>query len=110
MNSSIEFIQAMQRSQRLQIVTAVKIGFSEDSLSPIPACTYEISLTGARIPQVPGLEAIDQTFWIHRKKMKARYRVVWIGEAGTGQANQVGVQLMEPDKIIWEDEIRNKLA
>jgi hypothetical protein len=35
--------------------------------------------------------------------------VVWIGQPGTSQQDQVGVELMEPRKIIWEAAIRKKL-
>ncbi len=110
MNSFLEYIKAMQRAQRLKIVATVKISFEEHGRETVPACTYEVSLSGARIPRIKGIEAKDQSIWIHRKNLKARYRVVWIGEAGTLQHDQVGVQLMEPDKIIWEDEIKNRLG
>lgn len=110
MTTFLESIRAMQRAPRLKIVTAVKISFSEDSREVVPTCTYEISLSGARIPRINGIEKVDQPLWIHRKNLKARYRVVWIGAVGTDQANQVGVQLMEPANIIWEKDVKNQLC
>ena len=110
MDSFLESVRSMQRSPRLKIVTPVKISFEERGKGMMSACTYEISLTGVRISHVRGIEAVDQSLWIHRKNLKAKYEVTWIGGSSTPEANQVGARLMEPDNIIWEESLKNQLC
>jgi hypothetical protein len=64
------------------------------------ARTIEISALGARLT---GIERVQQgdIIGLQYGAAKARFRVVWIGAAGTDQAGSVGVECVEPGKCIW---------
>ena len=72
-------------------------------------CTYEISTTGARLVMPPGIKTVGQTIWLQRQNRRARYRVAWIGQEGTSQQGQVGVETLEPGNVIWEPEIKARI-
>ncbi len=65
------------------------------------AYTVDISQTGARVDGVGWLTAPGETIEVKRRWQKARFRVVWIGQIGTPQANQIGICCLEPNKNIW---------
>jgi hypothetical protein len=65
------------------------------------AYTVDISRTGARLDGVGWLTAPGGTIEVKRHWHKARFRVVWIGQIGTPQANQIGICCLEPNKYIW---------
>ena len=48
--------------------------------------------------------------WIMRHTRRAKFRVIWVGVAGSDRAGQIGIESLEPDKFIWDDELRGKLA
>jgi hypothetical protein len=48
--------------------------------------------------------------WIMRNTRRAQFRVVWVGVPGSDRAGQIGVESMEPDKFIWDDDLRGKLT
>ena len=67
------------------------------------AYTVDISRTGARLDGVgylvkPGVTVEVQRRWHGR----ARYRVVWVGQIGTEQANQLGLLCLDAEKNIWD--------
>jgi hypothetical protein len=65
------------------------------------AQTIDISQHGARLDGVGYLTGPGQAIEVKRRWQKARFRVVWIGQIGTAQANQIGICCLEPDKYIW---------
>jgi hypothetical protein len=65
------------------------------------ACTIDLSQDGARLDGVGFLTAPGQTIEVRRLWRKARFRVVWIGQVGTNESNQVGVFALQADKNIW---------
>ena len=48
--------------------------------------------------------------WIARHTRRAKFRVVWVGTSGSERAGQIGVESLEPDKFIWDDDLRGKLS
>ncbi len=48
--------------------------------------------------------------WIARHTRRAKFKVVWIGKSGSEQDGQIGVESLEPEKFIWDDDLRGKLA
>ena len=109
MNDSDTMLESRRKEERLHAVLAISVFFQETAGQPTIACTYEISSKGTRITRIPGINAVDQYLWIQRLKNRAKYRVVWIGEPGTEQANQVGLNLVDPSAFIWDDSLRNRL-
>ncbi len=73
------------------------------------ARTVEISALGARLANVGCVQKGD-IIGIHYGEAKARFRVVWIGEAGSEQAGTVGVECVEPGKCIWTEVLEKNKA
>lgn len=71
----------------------------------LQACTYDISSKGARIIGLSGPREAGEVMSLERGKNKALFRIVWIGERGSPQHGQIGVESIEPEKVIWETEL-----
>src|SRR6266481_4364537 len=68
------------------------------------ACTVDLSEEGARLDGVGFLTTPGQTIEVRRLWRKARFRVVWIGQVGSTESNQVGV-VLQSEKNIWRVEV-----
>jgi PilZ domain len=67
------------------------------------AYTVDISRTGARLDGVGYLVKPGATVEVQRRwHGNARYRVVWVGQIGTEQVNQLGLVCLDPEKNIWD--------
>ena len=53
--------------------------------------------------------AEGDVIWIARQNKRAKFRVSWVGADGE-RAGQMGVESLEPEKFIWDDELRNRLV
>lgn len=91
-------------AKRVQIMLPVRVAVSVEGQRPTfqMACTCDISAKGARLTGVRGVKAVGEVLVVERGKSRAFYRVMWIGKPGTPQHDQVGVQCIEPDKVIWD--------
>ncbi len=98
-----------RQEPRLHLAVPVKVSSDIKGIDWQSCCTYEISLLGVRIAALPGIKQVGQVVWLQRQNRRARYRVAWIGEPGTSQAGQVGVETMEPANVIWENEIKSRI-
>ena len=98
-----------RHEKRLHLAVPVKVFPDVASFESHNCCTYEISTSGARLVAPPGIKGVGQTIWLQRQNRRARYKVVWIGEAGTSMESQVGVESLEPANVIWEPEIRQRI-
>ena len=98
-----------RREKRLNVAVPVKLFLDPTSTVPQHCCTYEISMVGARLVAVSGINKVGQDIWLQRHNKRARYRVVWIGQPETVQAGQIGVEVLEPANIIWENELRIRI-
>jgi len=67
------------------------------------ACTANVSTHGARLVGVRGVKSVGEILALDRGKKRALYRVMWIGKPGTPQQNQIGVQCIEPGKMMWDE-------
>lgn len=65
------------------------------------AFTVDLSQDGARLDGVGMLTSPGQTIQVRRLWRKAKYRVVWVGQIGTAESNQVGLFALESGKNIW---------
>ena len=110
MSSFTQLIERIRKEPRLFVALPIKIYFTESSNEFQMACTYEISYKGARLMQIKGVTQIGQEVWVQRQIRKAKYKVLWIGRDGTEQQGQIGLECIEPEKIIWEKELAQKLA
>ena len=98
-----------RRDNRVAVVLPVKISPHDQPNKVRPACTCEISSRGAKLMKVDGIGEGD-ILWISRNTRRAKYKVVWIGKSGTDLDGKIGVESLEPDKFIWDDDLRGKLA
>jgi hypothetical protein len=98
-----------RQEKRIHLAVPVKVFPDITSIESQNCCTYEISTHGARLVAPPGIKNVGQTIWLQRQSRRARYKVIWIGEPGTSQASQVGVETLEPANVIWEPEIRQRI-
>lgn len=71
------------------------------------AYTLDVSRKGARLAGVTGIRDLGQLIAVRRKTSEARFRVVWIGQPRTPQEGQIGVECVDPDKIIWDVDFAN---
>jgi hypothetical protein len=71
------------------------------------ACTYDISPRGARITGLRGAKQIGDIIAIERGRTKSFCRVVWVGEPNSEFRGQVGIQVVETDRVMWEAELRD---
>lgn len=65
------------------------------------ARTIDIGQSGARLDGVGYLTGPGEIVQVKRGWRKARFRVVWVGQIGTAEADQVGICCLEGDKDIW---------
>lgn len=98
-----------RQEQRIHIAVPVKIFPDIRSVESYTCCTYEVSLVGARLASLPAVTKVGQVIWMQRQNRRARYKVIWIGQEGTSQAGQIGVESMEPANVIWESEIKARI-
>lgn len=98
-----------RQEKRLNLAVPVKVFPDIASVESQNCCTYEISTNGARLVTPPGIKTVGQTIWLQRQNRRARYKVKWIGEAGTSLQGQVGVESLEPSNVIWEPEIKARI-
>jgi hypothetical protein len=73
------------------------------------AYTVDLSEDGARLDGIGFLTSPGQTIEVRRLWRKARFRVVWIGQVGTTESNQVGV-VLQSEKNIWRVEVPRAAA
>src|SRR5260370_1263630 len=69
------------------------------------AYTVDVSKSGARLDGVGYLTGPGDTIEVRRFFRKARFRVIWIGDMGTSEANQIGILCLEEEK----NPLRSKL-
>jgi len=69
------------------------------------AYTVDLSQDGARLDGVGFLTSPGQTIEVRRRWRQARFRVVWIGQVGSTETNQIGVFRLQSEKDIWRIEL-----
>jgi hypothetical protein len=65
------------------------------------AQALDVSRHGARLDGVGFVTWPGETIVVKRGWRSASFRVLWVGEAGTPQSDQVGLFALEPNKSIW---------
>jgi len=98
-----------RREKRVHVAVPVKVFLDPASTNCQLCCTYEISMVGARLVAVSGIEKVGQIVRLQRHNKRAKYRVIWLGEPKTPQAGQVGVEVVDNATAIWENELRMRI-
>jgi hypothetical protein len=88
---------------RLQAELSIRIWGMDSAGRPFStqARTIDVTRTGARIAGVEHICQKGDVVGIQHGEQKARFRVVWVGNAGSAKAGQVGVHCVESAKYIW---------
>jgi hypothetical protein len=93
----------MKLEKRVQIVLSVRVHKSTQPPNIWDtACTYDISAGGARLTGMLGQYEVSEVVTLERGKYRADFRVAWVGSEGTPLHRQMGVQLLDRDKQIWD--------
>jgi hypothetical protein len=98
-----------RKESRVYAVLPVKVSPHDQPAKVRAACTCEISARGARLMKVDGIGEGD-VLWISRHTRRAKFKVLWIGKPGSDLDGKIGVESLEPDKFIWDDDLRSRLA
>ena len=102
-------VPKLRRDNRVAVVLPVKISMEKEPTKVRPACTCEISSRGAKLMMIEGIGEGD-ILWISRHTRRAKYKVVWIGKSGSDLDGKIGVESLEPERFIWDDDLRGKLV
>ncbi|HEX7960386.1 MAG TPA: hypothetical protein VF493_10735 [Terriglobales bacterium] len=93
----------MKLEKRVQIVLPVRVHKKGVGASLWDtACTYDISAGGARLTGMRAHYDVNEIVTLERGKYRGHCRVAWVGCEGTPLQRQMGVQLLHPDKQIWD--------
>lgn len=103
LHSELESKPGARREQRLRIALPVQLwGMGLDgALFEQDALAVDITTSGARLTGITHLLQRGCVVGVKHQNSKARYRVVWVGDAGSAAEGQVGVQLIDGGKFIW---------
>jgi hypothetical protein len=99
-----------RRERRVHVAVPVKVFADVKTADFQTCCTYEISTTGVRLVAAQGIKEVGQVVVLQRQNRRSRFRVIWIGKPNTAESGQVGVESLEPNNVIWENEIKARIA
>lgn len=93
-----------RREPRIQARLQVRIAAIDASGRPLlqMVTTRNISRQGALLEGIQSKLKLGEIVAITYESSRARFRVIWVGDAGTERAGQIGIQSVEPDKCIWD--------
>ena len=67
----------------------------------VSAHTVDLTPTGARLEGVTCFVERGMIIGVEHGRSRARFRVRWVGRAGTPTDGQIGIRSVEPGKYIW---------
>ena len=93
-----------RRDPRIQAKLQVRIAGIDASGRPLlqMVTTQNISRNGAMLDGIQGRFKTGEIISVSYKNDKARFRVSWMGEAGTARSGQMGVESVDSAKCIWD--------
>lgn len=98
-----------RNEKRIHVALPVRVThFDEENKPRVEmACTYDISVHGARVTGLRSVKEPGEIVVVERGRSKTFCRVVWIGEPGTPLQQQAGIQCVEAHRALWEAEMRD---
>ena len=98
--------EAERADRRVHVALPVRITYWDKDKKPglEMACTYDISPHGARITSLRCIKDTGEIVAIERGRNKTFCRVVWIGDANSELKGQIGLQVVEAEREIFEAE------
>ena len=93
-----------RRDPRIQAKLQVRIAGIDASGRPLlqVVTTQNISRNGAMLDGIQGRFKTGEIISVSYKNDKARFRVSWMGDAGTARSGQMGVESVDSAKCIWD--------
>ena len=98
-----DFWRTSRRHRRTPKNLRVVVSGTDAKGNPYKQTAYTIDLSqeGARLDGVGFLTSPGQTIEVRRLWRKKKFRVIWIGQIGTTESNQIGVYGLQSEKDIW---------
>lgn len=95
---------ATRRETRKEVALSVRIFGTDSNGRPFSDCvsTVNVSMEGAMIEGVHRPIKAGEIIGLSYGKNKARFRVQWVGQPGTGQQGRMGIQNMLSGQCLWE--------
>src|SRR5229473_355107 len=103
-SSTPGFWRKTRRNSRIPAKIRVFVKGKDHNGNPFIQSSYtiDVSKDGARLDGLGYLAGLGETIEVKRRwRGKARFRVVWIGQIGMEQSNQIGICSLEEEKNIW---------
>jgi len=103
-SSTPGFWRKTRRNSRIPAKIRVFVKGRDHNGNPFIQSSYtiDVSKDGARLDGLGYLAGLGETIEVKRRwRGKARFRVVWIGQIGMEQSNQIGICSLEEEKNIW---------
>lgn len=107
----MDFLEQPERNhKRIHVALPIRVTYwdGENRPAQIVACTCDISHRGARVTGLSeAVNEVGEIVVVERgKNGKAFCRVVWIGESKSKLAGQVGLELLETERTMWDLELQ----
>lgn len=95
--------------KRIHVALPIRVTYRDSDNKPCleVACAYDISARGARLTGLRCVKEAGEIIAVERSRSKAFCRVVWVGEPNSELHGQLGIQCIEPDRVMFETELRD---
>jgi hypothetical protein len=95
-------------NKRIHVALPVRFTVWDSENRPIVewGCTYDISMRGARVTRLHSIQQVGEIVAIERARNKAYCRVIWIGEPKSELQGQMGIESVEVERTIFDQELR----
>jgi hypothetical protein len=96
-----------RKEKRIAVLYPVKLWGMDSNGRPFieAATTLNVSGNGALLNEVPAKLAVGDVIGLSSEGQKYRFRIAWLGQAGTPEAGHLGLQSLENEKRIWDMEL-----
>ncbi len=97
------FWRRSRRQPRVSKALRVVVKGTDQKGHPFKQSSYTIDLSqnGARLDGLGFLTSPGQIIEVHRLWRKKKFRVVWVGQIGSTESNQVGIFGLQSEKHLW---------
>ena len=93
-----------RRQKRVRANLPVRTWISAEGGKPVlhAACTLDVTPTGARLAGVRAQTEAGAVLTVERGRNKARFRVIWVGQAGSPSEGHLGIECLDAGKWNWD--------
>lgn len=93
-----------RRQKRVRAALPVRTWITTEGGKPVlhAACTLDVTPTGARLTGVRAQTEAGAVLTVERGRNKARFRIIWVGEAGSPSEGHLGIECLDAGKWNWD--------